>query len=95
MNVFMGEEFTSQEDLRRVYPAFAGDYAWRAIKHGCTTPQEVEVFVFRKRSKGRAASLKAARANTAMKGAAIAKAQKQRKAGSQKGGATVRRRSAS
>lgn len=92
--VFMGETFADRNALGRIYPAYTGDDAVRAIENGATTPHEVEVFCFARRQKGAAASRQAARANQAMKTPAVATAERRRKAGSSKGGATMRRKKA-
>ena len=91
MKTFMGAEFSSQEELRRTFPAYATDDAWRAIQNGAKTPHEVEVFCFRRRQKGAAASRTAARENKAMQAPAAAKAQARRARG---GKATAKRRRA-
>lgn len=95
---FMGETFDSVEHLRRFYPAYCGNDAIRAIKAGATTPTEVEAHVYRNSAAFKRAQLAAARANgkklvqpTVSK---AEKAKRQRKAGSAKGGATIRRRAA-
>lgn len=43
---FMGNQFDGPESLRKEYPAFCGEDAIRAIKHGCKTVMEVEKFCF-------------------------------------------------
>lgn len=91
MNIFMGGEFSSQEELRRTFPAYATDDAWRAIQNGAKTPHEVEVFCFKRRQKGAVASRKAARENKSMQAPAAAKAQARRARG---GKATAKRRKA-
>lgn len=91
---FMGETFADRNALGRIYPAFTGDDAVRAIENGATTPMEVEVFCWKRRNKGRAASVAAARANPVLKVPASRKAQTRRKTGSTKGGATMRRKAA-
>lgn len=95
---FMGETFEGVEHLRRFYPAYCGNDAIRAIKAGATTPHEVEMHVYRHSAAFRRAQLLAARANgKKMVHPTVhsaAKAQRQRKAGSAKGGATMRRKKA-
>lgn len=49
---FMDQDFATVEDLRRAYPAFAGDDAIRAMRAGCTTPMEVEKFCWRRKNEG-------------------------------------------
>lgn len=93
---FMGETFESVEHLRRFYPAFCGNDAIRAIKAGATTPTEVEAHVYRNSAAFKKAQLAAARANgKKLVQPTVSKAEKvrrQRKAGSAKGAATMRRR---
>ncbi len=91
---FMGETFADRNALGRLYPAYTGDDAVRAIQNGAKTPHEVEVFCFARRQKGAAASRQAARANQALKTPAVATAERRRKAGSSKGAATMQRRRA-
>lgn len=93
---FMGETFESVEHLRRFYPAYCGNDAIRAIKAGASTPTEVETHVYRNSAAFKRAQLAQARANgkklvqpTVSK---AEKAKRQRRAGSAKGGATMRRK---
>ncbi len=47
---FMDQEFDDVAALRKVYPAFAGDDAIRAIRAGCKTVMEVETFCWKYRN---------------------------------------------
>ena len=91
----MGETFESVEQPRRLYPAYCGNDAIRAIKAGATTPTEVETHVYRHSAAFKKAQLAQARANgkklvqpTVSK---AEKAKRQRKAGSAQGAATMQR----
>jgi len=50
---FMGQEFDGRDALAKEYPRFAGDDAYRAIRAGCETPFDVEVFCFNHRNRKR------------------------------------------
>jgi hypothetical protein len=71
---FMGHHFDTREQLARVFPAFAGDDAIRAMRAGATTPLEVEQFCWRHRNqayiKARAAAQRSAFQKRALKGIA-------------------------
>ena len=95
---FMGETFDGVEHLRRFYPAYCGNDAIRAIQAGAQSPHQVEMHVYRNSAAFKRKQLEAARANgkklvqpTVSK---AEKAKRQRKAGSAKGAATMRRRKA-
>lgn len=60
---FMGETFEAVEQLRKVYPAFCGNDAVRAIRAGAMTPHEVEVYVYQHSAAYRQRKLAAARQN--------------------------------
>lgn len=60
---FMGQEFANREELKRAFPAFAGDDAVRAIRAGAQTPMEVEVKCLEFRKGARQRALAAARSN--------------------------------
>lgn len=60
---FMGETFEAVEQLRKVYPAFCGNDAIRAIRAGAMTPHEVEVYVYQHSAAYRQRKLAAARQN--------------------------------
>ena len=49
--IFMGGEYESVPALGRDFPAFTGEDAVRAIRAGCTTVLDVEVFCWRWRNK--------------------------------------------
>ena len=94
---FMGETFDGVEHLRRFYPAYCGNDAIRAIQAGAQSPHQVELHVYRNSAAFKRAQLAAARANGKKMQPVVSTAkrvQKQRKAGSAKGGATMRRKAA-
>jgi hypothetical protein len=47
---FMGQEFADVLSFRKVYPAFCGNDAIRAIRAGRATPMEVEQFCWEHRN---------------------------------------------
>lgn len=49
--IFMGQQFDTREALARAFPGFAGDEALRAIRAGCTTVMEVELWSYRRRGR--------------------------------------------
>lgn len=58
---FLGNEYATVLALRLDYPAFAGDDCLRALRAGCTTPLEVEVFCTERRRIAYAKSRESAR----------------------------------
>lgn len=48
---FMGHDIENRDHLSRLFPAFRGDDAWRAIKDGASTPMEVEVHAYNYRNR--------------------------------------------
>ena len=94
---FMGETFEGVEQLRRFYPAYCGNDAIRAIRAGAKTPHDVEMYVYTHSAAYKRKQLAAARANGKKMQPVVStkkRIQKQRVAGSAKGGATMRRRKA-
>lgn len=67
---FMGQAFGTIDELRKVFPAFAGQDAVRAICAGASTPLEVEAHSWRQRNKGRLRTLVTVRANAKKSGLA-------------------------
>lgn len=94
---FMGEAFEAVEQLRKVYPAFCGNDAIRAIRAGATTPHEVEVYVYQHSAAYRQIKLAAARQNGQKMPRLIdpaKKAQQRRVRGGAKTAASARSRAA-
>lgn len=48
---FMGQQFDTREALARAFPGYGGDEAIRAIRAGCTTVMEVELWSYRRRGR--------------------------------------------
>jgi hypothetical protein len=94
---FMGETFEAVEQLRKVYPAFCGNDAIRAIRAGAATPHEVEVYVYQHSAAYRQRKLAAARQNGQRMPRLIdpeKKAQQRRARGGAKTATTARSRAA-
>lgn len=70
----MGHHFENRDQIVKVFPAFSGEDAIRAMRAGATTPLEVEVYCWRYRNaayiKARAAAQRSEFSKRALKGIA-------------------------
>lgn len=60
---FMGRKFKTLADFQREYPKFSSDDVVRAIRNGADTVLAVETYCWRRRNRGRRASIAAARSS--------------------------------